>query len=146
MPENEQGAAVFSDQENLDALRDALLHVGFSPPKWTFRFNVPIAELSCSKRKFLCDLVVYRDGEAVCVFELDDKHHGEEAQEKLDEQKEKILRKHGIRMWRMWNGELANVRDDGGRLLRRSVKGHLYALHGELACDWKKLCDCTKEA
>ena len=136
---------IFGDEKNLEELTAALHSMGFNPPKWTYRRNVPIQELTCSKRRFLCDVVAYRDGAPVCVFELDGSHHVEEKQEKLDEQKEQILRRHGIRMWRMWNGELFNIRQDGGRLLRRHMKAHLYARHGELACDWKKLCECEKE-
>jgi Protein of unknown function (DUF559) len=144
---NEEHAAtpVFGDEKNLDELTEALRHVGFAPPKWTYRPNVPIRELTCSKRKFLCDVVAYRHGVPVCVFELDGRHHVEEKQERLDEQKEKILRRHGLRVWRMWNGELFNIREDGGRLFRLHVKAHLYAKHGELACDWKTLCPCTEE-
>lgn len=133
----------FSDQERLDELVRWLEVRGFHAPKWSYRFNVPIGELApCSRRKFLCDVIAYRDGIPVIAFELDGKHHVEEAQERLDEQKEHLLSKHGIRTWRMWNGELVNMRIDEGRIFRRFVKAQMYAPHGTLATDWKKLCAC----
>jgi hypothetical protein len=137
-----------SDQAFLEELKQALEKVGFSPPKWSYRTEVPIGELArcCAKRKFHCDIVAYRDGVPICVFELDGHHHVEEKQEKLDAQKEKILSRHGIRTWRMWNGEIFNIREDGGVVFRMHVKAHLYATHGRLASDWKKLCNCTKQA
>ena len=137
------------DWANKEELVRALEAIGFHSPKWAFRTDeVPIGELApCSKkRKFRCDVVAYRDGLPVCVFELDGRHHVEERQELLDAQKEKILLRHGIRLWRMWNGELVNIREDGGVVFRRHVKAHMYAPYGDLASDWKKLCKCKKEA
>lgn len=135
----------FSDQANLEGLVEILEGAGFRLPKWVYRYNVPIRELaSCSRRKFLCDVVAYREDRPVIVFELDGRHHVEEKQERLDAQKERILRRHGIRLWRMWNGELKNCEADHGRLLRRYAKAHMYAPHGALACDWRKLCDCLE--
>jgi hypothetical protein len=137
----------FSDQQYLEELVKVLQAVGFSSPKWNYEYNVRIGQLApCSKRKFLCDIVAYRNGVPVCVFELDGHHHVEEKQERLDAQKENILMHHGIRIWRMWNGEIFNIREDGGVCLRSHVKAHMYARHGTLASDWKKLCKCKKEA
>lgn len=138
----------YSDKANLLELVEVLKTIGFQPPKWSFGFNVPIKELApCSKRRFECDVVAYREGIPACVFELDGHQHVEEAQEKRDQQKERILSRHGIRTWRMWNGELFNIRDDGGTVFRRHVKAHLYAARGTLATDWKTLCTaCKKEA
>lgn len=143
--EEEKPQSKYSDEKNLEELVVDLQRIGFVQPKWFYRFNVPISELApCSKRKFECDVVAYCKGIPVCAFELDGRHHVEEKQQKRDEQKEKILSRHGIRTWRMWNGELFNIRDDGGVVLRRHVKAHMYAIHGTLRSDWKKLCKCLK--
>lgn len=146
MPDSE---ITFSDQPNLEELVAALQKVGFNGPKWSYRYNVSMNELaSCYKqRKFplRCDVVAFNEGRAVCVFELDGQQHIEEEQEKRDARKEAVLARHGIRTWRMWNGELFNVREDGGKILRRHVKAHMYAPYGTLATDWKKLCNCKKE-
>ena len=56
---------LFGDEKNLDELVEFLQRVGFHGPKWTFEFNKPISLLTCSKRKFLCDVVAYRDGAPV---------------------------------------------------------------------------------
>ena len=122
-----------------------LQSVGFGPPKWTYRDHVPIRELAlCSRRRLECDVVAYRDGQPVVVFELDGHHHVEEKQAKFDEQKEKILRLHGVRLWRMWNGELLLIEGEARRVFRRHVKAHFYAPHGTLACDWRKLCETCR--
>lgn len=136
----------FSDQEFLEELVSDLHKVGFTPPKWSYDYNVPIKNLApCSRRRFLCDVVAYRDGKPVCIFELDGHHQVEEKQERLNAQKEKILMRHGIRVWRIWNGELFNIREDGGGYLRRHVKAHMYAPYGTLGSDWNKLCNCKEE-
>ncbi len=140
----------YSDTSNLLELVEALKTIGFQPPKWSYGFNVPMSELApCQRPKgkyeLQCDVVAYREGTPICVFELDGHQHVEEKQEKRDQRKERILSRHGIRTWRMWNGELLNIREDGGRVLRRHVKAHLYASWGALASDWRKLCNCTKE-
>jgi len=153
----------FSDRPALEQLVRALQLLKFSSPKWTYRYDVPITELApCSRRKFLCDVVAYREGVPVTVFEMDGGHHATEQQQAWDEQKEKLLARHGVRLWRMWNLELAKIwgctfdellerepesmDPELARLFRRDVKAHLYASHGALASDWKKLCPkCHKE-
>lgn len=138
---------VLIDQPFLDRLVASLRSLGFSSPKWSYDFNVPIKDLApCSNRKFLCDVVAYRRGVPTVVFELDGSHHVEEKQERLDAQKERILMAHGVRLWRMWNGELPNIEGDAARLFRRDVKAHMYAPWGTLASDWKTSCKkCKKE-
>jgi hypothetical protein len=147
----------FSDRPALEQLVRALQLLKFALPKWEYRYDVPIGELApCSRRKFLCDVVAYREGMPVTVFEMDGGHHVTEKQRAWDEQKEKLLARHGIRLWRMWNLELAKIwgcsfadllcvapdemDPEFARLFRRDVKGHMYSRHGELASDWKKLC------
>ena len=141
--------AQVTDQPNKDELVRHLMAVGFGPPKWTFRTDeVLIKELApcCKRSKLRCDVVAYRDGEPVCVFELDGRQHIEEEQERRDVRKEHQLLRHGIRIWRMWNGELLNIRADGGKVFRQHVKAHMYARYGEMASDCRKLCKCLKEA
>ena len=79
------------------------------------------------------------------MFELDGHHHVEEAQERLDGQKEHILMRHGIRVWRMWNGELFNIEGGEGHAFRRDVKAHMYAPWGRLASDYRALCPRCKK-
>ena len=66
MPDSE---VTFSDQQFLEELVKDLQTIGFSAPKWSYSYNVPIGKIApCSKRKFLCDVVAYRDGIATGGF------------------------------------------------------------------------------
>ncbi len=117
--------------------------IGFDSPKWSYRYYVPMKELApCSKTGLECGVVAYREGIPVCVFELDDDRI-DESQEKQNRREEQVLARHGIRTWRMWKGELANIGKDRGKLLRRGVKSRMYATYGALHTDAKKLCVCV---
>src|SRR5271157_3198520 len=143
---DDKPSVVLPDQPFLERLVACLQDLGFRGPKWCYAYNVPIADLApCSRRRFLCDVVAFHDGKPAVVFELDGSHHVEEVQQRRDEQKERILLRHGVRLWRMWNGELFNIEGDAGRLFRRDVKAHMYAQWGTLASDWKKLCPQCKK-
>ena len=136
----------FSDQELLDRLVVSLQALGFSAPKWSYEFNVPISALApCSRRKFLCDVVAYRGAVPTVAFELDGAHHNEEHQQKLDTQKTHLLMLHGVRLWRMWNNELLRIENGAARIFRRDVKASMYAPWGTLSGDWSKRCtDCER--
>lgn len=151
----------FSDRPALEHLVRSLELLGFSPPKWTYAFDVPIGEIApCRKRrKFLCDVVGYREDRPVIVFEMDGGHHATEQQKRLDQQKEKILSLHGVRLWRMWNPELAKIwrckfeefdnhcaadrqkedlDEEYARLFRRDLKASMYSPYATLGGDWKQ--------
>jgi len=104
----------------------------------------------------MCDVVAYREGVPVATFEMDGGHHATKEQQERDARKERHLAGHAIRLWRMWNPELAKIwgctfddllvgepesmEPEYARIFRRDVKASLYAPHGSLASDWKRLC------
>jgi len=158
----EQLSLGFSDRPALEHLVRALAILRFSPPKWEYRYDVPIRELApCCRGRLLCDVVAYRDGQAAVVFEMDGGHHAEEVQQARDFRKELILLRHGIRLWRMWNPELGRIwgcrfeqllegqQDEidqqFARLFRRGIKAHMYAPYGSLASDWTSHCSQCSE-
>jgi very-short-patch-repair endonuclease len=150
MSPGEAPSVILEDQPLLERLVACLESLGFRSPKWTYSYNVPINELAaCQPQRqmpLMCDVVAYRGGTPVIAFELDGSQHVEEKQQRRDRRKEVILLRHGIRIWRMWNGELVNIEGDASHLFRRDVKAHMYAPWGTLASDWKKLCpQCKKE-
>jgi len=137
-----EGGAMFSDRGELEADIAMLNRLGFTGPKWTFKMDVPISEISCSNRKLLCDIVAFNNGTPIVAIERDGAYHNEEFQKRRDEAKERILAFHGIRLWRWWNSASNAEHQNGGRVFRRGIKGLFYALPGTLRSDYKRQCNC----
>jgi hypothetical protein len=134
---------MFEDQEDLEADIKMLIDLGFRPPKWDYKTNVPISELTCSSRKFLVDIVCYREGVPILAIERDGIYHNEEKQKVNDVRKDHLLNTHGIRVWRWWNGDALKARNDAAKIFRRDVKAHMYSEYGLLKSDYKKVCGCS---
>ena len=137
---------MFSDQAELELDIEMLVRIGFRPPKWEFKTNVPLSEITCANTRHLCDIVAFKDGRAVLAMERDGAGHNEAKQRGYDARKDLILQRHGIRIWRWWNSESVNARNGAGCVFRRDIKALFYAPHGALKSDYNKLCECTIKA
>ena len=130
------------DRRRLALLIDRLKQAGFCAPKWRHAAEeIPVSELTCTKRGLRCDVVSYRDGQPIVVFELDGSGHSEEKQQRYDRLKEKLLALHGIRVWRMWNTALLDPID----VFRRAVKATMYAPPGAMKDDFSTQCRRCKK-
>jgi hypothetical protein len=145
------------DTPKLKSDIEYIISLGFCPPKWSFEIHVSLSDLiPCykAKRPLEADIVAYKDGVPVIVFERDGgvpaknglpaKGHSSKEQRKRDKRKDHLLNKHGIRVWRWWNSDADAAKRGTAPNLRRDIKARFYAPYGSLLSDYSKKCKCTE--